>query len=407
MQEKTGINYSDLYQANRSLVVKILMKKGECPRMEIARETGLSQAAITRITSELIDSGIVLESGAGKGDKGRRTICLKLNTDLFWVIGIKIGRKDFSIGVFDLACNLLEYTSTPRSQADEPLDVLQNIAAQVNALITKYPQIKAAGASVPGPYLREKGIISKMTSFPGWKEINLKKYFAEHVPIPVLIEHDANAGALYEWWFGGFDTRSLINVIVSEGVGAGIIYDGNILYGRHGIAGEIGHTSIVYNGRKCECAPDSRGCLEKYCSAMAFMNDVQAEIGKAPESILNTIPGYTIDDVFNAAREGDGFAERMVRQLGFYLGVGLANAVNQYDPEIIVISDVIAKAGEKLLESVKETMKQRLIPEVFEDVRICFSSRKEHTSLYGAGSIAIDYYLNKPMADMTLSSTVG
>lgn len=392
-----GNNYTDLLVGNRSLVVKLLMKSGGCSRSELARMSGLSQAAITKITGNLIELGIIEETSLGKGEKGRRTINLQLCADRNSVLGVKIGRKDYAVGVFDLDGRMICKEIYPVSSQQEPQTVLSSITASVEKFCQSYQNIIAVGVSVPGPYLRGRGIIAKMTTFPGWKEINLIHYFGEHIQVPVFVEHDANAGALAEWWFGNVQSEVLVHIIASEGIGAGIINHGQLLCGAVGTAGEIGHMSIAFDGRPCECGPESRGCLEQYCSALAFMRDVREHIGEYPNSLLWQKPEFSIEDVFAAAGQGDEFCCKMIHQLGVYFGIGITNVINIYNPDTIIISDIMSGAGEPLLESIRETVRGRVVPETAENTEILFSEMKEDASLYGAAAIAVDRFLENPM----------
>jgi len=402
-----GNNYNDLLTSNRSLIVKLLMKSGYCTRSELAQKSGLSQAAITKITGSLIDMDIVEEIGLGKGEKGRRTIKLQLKSNKFFVTGAKITRKSFSTGIFDLAGNAYtteEHTIYPHQS---PESVLDNIVNIIKNYCKDNRNMIAVGISVPGPYLREKGIIAKMTEFSGWEKINLKDYFKKHLYIPVLIEHDANAGALAEWWFGNIRSTRLVHIIASEGIGSGIINNGHLLYGADGIAGEIGHMSIAYDGYCCQCGPESRGCLEQYCSSLSFLRDVKEQLYTNRGSKLHELKEFTVDDVFAAAKDGDEFARFMVCRVGFFFGIGIANVVYIYNPDTIIIGDIMSKAGDLMLNSIKETVKMRIDPELYRNLTICYSDLQCDASLLGAAATAVDYFLEKPTDFAMHWSAVG
>lgn len=392
-----GSNYTDLLLSNRSLIIKLMMRAGSCTRSELAKMSGLSQAAITKIAGGLIELGIIEEVGLSKGKMGRRTIELQLKSDKYAVIGIKIGRKSYSAGVFDLSGRPVFKEKCSIYPHQAATEVVASIAKWIHTYSSRYSNVIAAGISVPGPYLRREGVIAKMTEFPGWKEINLISYFREHVTLPVFVEHDANAGALAEWWFGNTQAKVLVHIIASEGIGAGIISNGHLLYGAAGIAGEIGHMSIAFDGRHCECAPQSRGCLEQYCSSLAFMRDVREHMHAHPDSILHQMTDFSIQDVFSAAHNGDNFCISMIMQLGFYFGVGISNLINVYNPDTIIISDIMAGAGDILLDSIRQTVLGRIIPELSSQFDIRFSSTPYDASLYGAAAIAVDRFLENPL----------
>ena len=186
-------------------------------------------------------------------------------------------------------------------------------------------------------------------------------------------------------------------MLVGEGVGAGIVYEGQLLLGADGIAGEIGHMTISFSGRYCQCTPLSQGCLEQYCSSISFIRDVSEALPLHPESRLSGITDLTPESVFRAA-ETDEWAREMVRKEGFYLGIGIVNVINIYNPDVIVISDIMSEGGELLLESIRETVKGRVIPELYETTRICYSQLPYNTSLFGAAAVAVDHILMNPVA---------
>ena len=168
--------------------------------------------------------------------------------------------------------------------------------------------------------------------------------------------------------------------------------DGKIISGYRGIFGEVGHMSINVMGARCVCG--NCGCLEMYCSALAFVKDVLAELPKHPESTLNSEKKVTADTVFHHMRQGDSFALSAVKRVGRYLGYGIANIVNIYDPKEIVISDIMSGGGEVMMYAIKEAAKERLLPEVYKDLIIRYSS-VEDLILYGAATVAIDKILEK------------
>jgi predicted NBD/HSP70 family sugar kinase len=395
--DNLGKNLSDVLKSNRSLLVKLLMMNGPCSRSDLAMISQLSQAAVTKIVNALINFDIVEEIGLGKGIKGRRTIKLRLKSEKFFVVAVKISRREFYTGCFDLSAKMYSTEVHPIHPEDTPIQVISRIERIIKEYCNNH-NIIAAGFSVPGPYLREKGIIAKMTEFNGWEKVNLLDYFTSHLEIPVYIEHDANAGAIAEWWLGKNMSSSLVHIIASEGIGAGILINGKLLYGSDGIAGEIGHMSIDINGRSCQCAPYSRGCLEQYCSSLSFIRDIKEQLPVHTESILYNKTDITISDVFSAARNGDEFAISMIKKVGYYLGIGIANVVNIYNPDSIIISDIMTQAGDIMLESIRETVKRRILPEIYQNLTINYSTLQCDSTLYGAALVAIDGFLENPLA---------
>lgn len=395
IKEVAGNNTSDLVEMNRSAIVRILQQMDVCSRADIAKMTGLTQASITKIVAVLIEMGIVTEVGFVKGNGNRRSIGLRLNAEQNLVIGVKFSRHLFSIGVFDISGKIYTQQETEFSLEEVALDVVADMKRQIHELLNKYENVVAIGFAVPGPYLRKIGRIAMVTRMPSWQSINFINEFKYEFDKPVFIEQDANAGALAEWWFGnhGRPLNSLAYFLAGEGIGSGIVDNDRLLLGNLGIASEVGHISIDVNGPTCECG--NKGCLEMYCSTTAML--------KKAEKML---PGFSEKDfdnrldackkVFSEAREGNKEAVKLVEEIAEYLGYGCVTLINAYDPEIIVIGDIISQGKELLLPTINRIVKERVLPEISSKVQIKISELPVDPTLYGAAAIATDKVLRKP-----------
>ncbi len=395
INEVAGNNTTDLTEMNRSAIVRILQQKDMCTRAEIAKLMGLTQASITKLVAYLIDMGIVSEVGIVKGKGNRRSIGLRLNAEKNMVIGVKFSRHVYAIGVFDISGKLYEQSETEYSLEEKAGKVLSDMKAQIKALLKKYEKVVAIGLALPGPYLRKEGHIAMVTRMPSWHNVNFIEEFKEEFDKPVFIEQDANAGALAEWWFGnhGRPLTSLTYFLVGEGVGSGVVDHDSLLLGNQGIASEVGHISIDYNGPTCECG--NRGCLELYCSTMAFLKEAEEKLPELfKESYKNR--AQACERVFEEARKGNETAKTLVEKIAEYIGYGCVTLINAYDPEIIVIGDSISKGNELLLPTIKSVVKERTLPEIGERVRIEISNLSIDPTLYGAAAIATDKVLRKP-----------
>lgn len=392
-----GTNVSNMVEMNRSLIVKVLKQKKICSRVELSKITGLTQASITKIVAALIELGIVSEIGLMESQRGRHSIGLQLNGGLYQVIGVKLSRKSFSVGVFDICGN--EYTQMTEIINNENCEnVIDRIKVAIQDYLNKYNNVVAIGMAVPGPYLREEGQIAFITEFPRWKKVNFKDEFEGSFDKPVFLEHDANSGALAEWWFGNHNpnVNVLVHLLASEGIGAGIISDGNLIIGGQGIAGEIGHISIDVDGEKCQCG--NYGCLEKYCSAISMVKRANKLLENYPDSKLNMYTEITYFDIFNEFERGDRFAKELVEYASRYIGYGVVTIINAYNPDLIVISDVMTRGGKFLIDTVKKVVKDRVIPELYEKLDIKLSSFSIDPILYGAAALATDRVLKVPSA---------
>ena len=394
--EKKGKNSEDVQEMNRSLIVKLIRKYGVCSRAQLTKATGLKQASITKIIASLIQLGIVSEVGIVEGKKGRRSIGITINSNMYKVIGVKLARKSFSVGLYDISGVEYKVQSESLSMSQGSKIALERMKAVIADFLRDQDDVVAIGVAIPGPFLKDKGKIVLITEFPGWENVNLQEEFYKEFSIPVFVEHDANAGALAEWWFTEniHNTGVMVYFLASEGIGAGIISEGQLFTGSQGIAGEVGHMSIDYNGRKCSCG--SYGCLEMYCSTLALIKDVKSNLTDYPDSVLNQGKEISVDNIFVAMEQGDELAIKMVRQAGLYMGYGIVNLVSVYNPNCIIISDIMFRGGEVLLNAIHEAIKPRLHPSLYENLTIKLSKFSNDPILYGAAALATDQFLKKP-----------
>lgn len=397
MRGTIGNNNSDLTEMNRSAVVKILQRQDVCSRADIAKQTGLTQAAITKIVAVLMEMGIVTEVGIIKGSGNRRSIGLRLSADRHQVIGVKFARQMFAVGVFDISGKIYTQRETEYSLEEDQRAVIAAMKNQIHDTLKNYKNVVAIGIAVPGPYFRKEGRIAVVTQMPAWHDINFIEEFKEEFDRPVFIEHDANAGALAEWWFGEHDhpPRTLAYFLVGDGVGSGVIERDTLILGAQGTASEIGHISVDAHGPRCECG--NYGCLELYCSAPAMLKLARE---RAPEC-LPKVPMRSreaCNAVFEAARGGNENARGVVREVAQYIGYGCVTLINAYNPDIITIGDIMAQGGDMLLPTIHEVVKERVISGLYGKVQIKISGLKVDPTLYGAAAIATDKVLQLPSA---------
>ena len=390
---KSGINSKAMIDHNRSQVLHYLIKHGVGSRADIAKATGLTAASISKITAALIRQGVVTETEELSGGRGRKAIGLSLNRNRFKVVGVHFTRRSFSLGIFDLGGTLYDSRTELISRAQGGLQCLHHIRSIIEDYIKKYPEIAAIGMAVPGPFLKKEGRISIMTNAPEWQSVDFKAELQNIEGRPVFYEHDANAAALAEWYYntGCADKSTLAVLFVDDGVGAGIVHDGAIFDGYKGYAAEIGHISIDVNGPQCPCG--NYGCLELYCSAIEMIKKVKRELPSHLGSNLNQLYDFDELDVFAAAEAGDGYAKKIVEEVGFYLGCGIITLIYAYSPSAIVLGGRMANGGAIMMDSILKTVHERLNDEITRGVEIMFSRMRTNPMLTGAATVATNQLL--------------
>jgi len=392
--EKKGKNLLDVQEMNRSLLIDLLRTKDIWTRSELSKKTGLKRATISNIINDFIDWGLVNETGILYGNKNRRSIGITLRSTEYGVIGIRLSRNFFSIGLFDLAGTNYNYKVDRIDILSGPDVALGKIKEEIKNLIENNKlkgKIVGIGIAVPGPYFKNEGRIALMTEFPGWGKISIKNELKSVFNVPVYFEHDANAAAIAEWWHGKYSSESetLIFIFITEGVGSGIVIDGNLYRGNLGIAGEIGHTTVNINGPRCECG--NHGCLEHYCSTLALVREVKSELSNYPDSVLEK--DCSIESIFSAFNSGDELANKVINKTIEYLGYGIINIINSFNPDTIIIGGEIIQGGSKLIKILKKFIKKHLLSEIYENTVIEFSTLKGDEVVLGAGIITINKIL--------------
>ena len=380
---------------NRSRILQYLYHNGICSRAQIAKAIKLTPAAITKITAKLLAQGIIEETGDMDGDKNRRSIGLKLNTTHFRIIGIKFARSLVQIGVFDLCGNTLSFENLPTVCDNTINDSIVTIHQRVEQLLDNDPSIVAIGMAVPGPYLRNVGRTAVVSNMQGWRKINFIDEFATAFRVPVFIEQDARAGALAHYLFDPsvHADGNLAYYLVGEGVGLGVIDNGRLINGFLGAATEIGHISIDVNGRPCDCG--NIGCLERYCSTPAIHDTLIAD-GTVVPGAADMTHTEAARALFAKAGDGDEAAIAIVREVARYVGYGCVTIFNGYNPEHIIIGDIVSEAGPILLDEVRATVAERAIPEINASTSISLSTLSADAAVSGAAAVAVTQFLEHP-----------
>lgn len=400
-----GKNFEDISSVNKSSIIKYLRRNGVCSRAQISKAMGLTQASISKITSQLIAENIIFETGYISGEKGRRSVGLALNTRCKKVLGVRISRRSFAVGLFDLGGNIYESVSGQFDANATLHNVIHRIKTHLREFLDHYQDVAAIGVAVPGPVNMKRAEILLTTSMAtsDWTNVHLREEFGNDFPVEIVFCHDAIAGGLANWWFGSRVTNvqsSLVHFLVGDGVGAGYIVNGEMLQNKLGFSSEVGHVSLDVAGKRCRCG--NRGCLELYCSTFAFMEDVARRLQQpgAASSSLARLSNLTPQDVFSAAESGDPLAQDAVDRLSRYMGYGVVNIINTYVPDLIVISNEMAKGGQRILKGIKEVVQERILPAVAENIDIQLEDEwlMNDPVLYGAGAVAINYCLESPIS---------
>lgn len=274
-------------------------------------------------------------------------------------IGIDIGGTNLKAGLVNDEGSILAMEKRKIAEISDQKALVEALVALTQSLTERGgltpEQIRSVGVGVPGAVEIHSGAVLYTCNLP-LRNVPLRKLFHRYLPYPLYVENDANCAALAEYYAGaGKGSKRFVTITLGTGVGAGILHNGQIYHGANGMAGEVGHMSIVYHGEPCPCG--RRGCWERYASASALTRETKA----AMQADKNTIMWKMTQDIdhvnaklaFDAAAKGDETARKVIDSWIEYVGVGIANVINTFEPEVICIGGGVSNQGEVLLAPVR------------------------------------------------------
>lgn len=314
------------------------------------------------------------------------------------ILGVDVGGTKIAAAVITDEGKVVsrDYGSTP-AQAG-PQVVIDNIFATIDRTISSsnvvLSQLSGIGIAAAGIIDSRKGKVIFSPNLPGWHEVPLGDAVRQRFNVSTYLGNDASLAALGEWRFGiKKQVANLIYVTVSTGIGGGIICNGKLYTGVLGAAGEIGHMTIDVNGPRCNCG--SVGCWETLASGTALAREAVKHIEEGDSTSIVEFAGGDLTRVdakvvFEAAKQGDKLANQLIARLGYYLGVGLANLVNIFNPELILIGGGVAKMGDLLLEPAIKVVKERAFTTSATSVQIKPALLGDDSSILGAVAFVLD-----------------
>ena len=334
---------ADQRESGRQQVFDAIRGAGRIARIDIARETQVSPATVTAITSELLGAGLIEEVTPEEdrpgAKRGRPRVALKVRGDAHLIAGIKIADRSATVILVDFEGNTVgEYDQ----ELPGPVMSPEEMVALVRAALAG--ACRAAGRSlieVSGVGLGLAGLIDAARNFVHWspsldqRNVELGRMLSDALPVPFFMDNDANLVAKAEQLFGqARNVSDFIVITIEQGVGMGIVIDGKIYRGERGCGAEFGHTKVQLDGALCRCG--QRGCLEAYVADYALAREATTALNlmHKPGQPMHVL----IESLYDHAKAGNAAARSIFRRAGRYLAVGLANLVNTFDPAVIILS---------------------------------------------------------------------
>lgn len=309
-------------------------------------------------------------------------------------IGIDIGGTGIQVGVVDQDGRILHKGSFPTGVGRPYEEIIRDMAdctlQTVEAAGFTRGDIAWVGIGIPGVADQKTGTVIFCTNM-GWRDIPLREEFQRHLDVPVYIDNDATVAGLAESVAGvSAGTSSSVFLTLGTGVGGGIVINGKVWSGHHGVGSEVGHMILEADGVPCTCG--NLGCVERYCSATAIIRMAKEMMPNYPDSVLwqmcdNNIDTINAKMVIDASREGDAVGEKVFRRYVKYLGLTIGTIVNFLDPEVIVLGGGVSRAGTYLLEAVRAEVLRTVIFKTLPYSRIELAKLGPDAGIIGAAML--------------------
>jgi len=377
---------------NRRIVLNLIRKHQPVSRADLSRHSGLQRSTVSSITETLIAERWVTEGAVGHLPRGRRPTFLHLNGERAGIIGVNLRPSQTTIALASLDMRFIAQENLPTDRKSDRF--VAALVERIRRLIKAHPEIsfEGVGVALPG---RVDITTNKLIFAPnlGWKALDLKTPLEKATKLSVELENAANACALAELWSGrhGESVRNLVAITVSEGIGVGMILNGQLVRGSTGMAGEFGHVTIQENGPRCSCG--NHGCWELCASNSAAVRCYQESVARKRNGKNSTAPSF--DDLLRLAEQGDAKAMESLECMAKYLGTGIAMLLTGLATDVIVIVGEVTRAWERIGPAVRKELEKR--SPALAQTRIVSTDPDSQPRLRGAITLVMQKHFGAPL----------
>ena len=386
----------DLRRINRSTVLRLIYAERSMSRQELSHLSGLSSGTVTNVVAELLHEGIVIESGLETSQGGRPRSILTVNSDYGYFIGVEVGETFTRVELFDLTLRKLAaaaYSLAPDTyQAPQ---VVHYIVMGVNTVLAEsgIPVEKVIGVGIGvGGVVEYAETVSAYIAAWGWQNVPLVSLLEEHLHMPIYLDNAAKAMAQAEKLFGvGQGVEHLAVLLIGTGIGAGIITHGSLYRGANNSAGEWGHTLLELDGRLCRCG--RHGCLEAYVGAPGIIERFKEAAPQSP-LLQSNDEEHILSCMVDAARHGDATATQVLKDTARYLGAGIANLINLFNPQRVVMGGWAGlMLGMYILPDLRQFVERDALKSPFLAAKIELCQLGQNAAAMGAASLVLEQFL--------------
>jgi predicted NBD/HSP70 family sugar kinase len=379
-------------QINRRIALNFLRLHQPLSRADLARRSGLQRSTVSAIVDQLIREKWVTEGARGRAQRGRWPRHLHLNVERAGILGVELRPETTTVGLAGLDARFVAQRSF--ATARTPEQFLVDLAEAARDLRRSHPSIECEGMGVSLPGRVDPAGMLIFAPNLAWPVVPIGPMIEKAVGLPVNVENAANACALAELWFGHHPehVRHIVAVTVAEGIGVGLLLNGQLVHGAHSMAGEFGHRVVDPSGPPCRCG--RRGCWERYASNSAAVTMYLEARGRRSARATHSKP-LDFDDLSRLAAAGDRHAVEALQRMARALGEGLGDLMTGLAPEVIVLVGEVTALWDRLGPIVSEGIAARALPDTL--TRVVPTDPAARPRLRGAIALVVQQHFGAPV----------
>ena len=399
------VDQAFLRETNLSTVLHTLHNNSPLSRAQLANLIGLNKSTISSLVKELLARGLIHSIGLNPSSAGRPGILLEINPQAGAIIGVELGVDFISVVVTDFWGQIIwrRFTSAdPMSPQESIISQALTLSAEACACChEKGMRLLGLGLSIPGTVDVLQGILIYAPNL-NWRNVPLGEIFSKATSLKVIVENDANAAAVGEHLFGAArQSKDFIFVFAGVGIGGGLFLNDQLYRGKEGQAGEIGHAPIMAEPLQYLCHCGNRGCWETYANQSALIARMQTHLDGNKTSPARRLmeeqnAPLSVALIKEAADLGDRDARKSFADIGEAMGLGIANLVNIFNPEKVILGGPLSVGGKYLLPAIDENVAKHSMPGIYSQVQILLSAFCADASVIGASALVIDNLMDRP-----------
>ena len=372
-------------------VLRLIWEQRRISRAEIAKLAGLSRSTVSEVINEILPTGLVAEIGEGPSRGGRRPIVLEFQDNACTILGVEMGAAHLAVALTDLRGRVLAWATRDHAVRSDP-EGTRRVISELCAQCLEVPNLAdrplvGIGVALPCPVDPSDPDRLSTVVLPAWEERLGLDGLSDKYDVPLLVDNDANLGALAEYWWGqGGDEDNLVYIKVATGVGSGHIIGGEIYRGATGVAGEIGHLAIDPQGKRCICG--LHGCLVTLVGARGLEERAAELAENYPGSVLAGRQA-TVNEIEDAALAADPLALQVIQEAAAHLGTAVSGLLNLMNPSVVVLGGDLCRLGELLLDPLRERVRNHTLVSSVAAVEILVSKLGPRSVAVGAATLVL------------------